>query len=200
LSTQGHCSCSSASHPHPCSISQPHLPHNAPSSTPFLSYNNKVVLSVFPEYPTWLLCSPPQQDSLKKLYMLTVFSFSLPTLNSFRHSLPSHQNCAHSLRAGGLWVWCQIGIHNETLSERHCLKTNKQARHWWLIPIILVIWKAEIGRITVQGQPGQKKVYETLSQQIAERSDMHLSSQHHGPGGPGQKARLYIKNNQREKD
>jgi hypothetical protein len=33
---------------------------------------------------------------------------------------------------------------------------------WWLRPVILVIWEAEIRRIEVQSQPGQT-VHETLS-------------------------------------
>jgi hypothetical protein len=36
-----------------------------------------------------------------------------------------------------------------------------EARHWWLVPIILPIWMAEIMRITVLGQPVQI-VCETL--------------------------------------
>jgi hypothetical protein len=39
---------------------------------------------------------------------------------------------------------------------------SKLARHKWLMPIILVTWKAEIRRITVQGQPRQL-VFETTS-------------------------------------
>jgi hypothetical protein len=39
---------------------------------------------------------------------------------------------------------------------------NKLARHWWLTPIILVTWEAEIRRIAVQSQPRQI-VLETLS-------------------------------------
>jgi hypothetical protein len=29
------------------------------------------------------------------------------------------------------------------------------ARSWWLIPVILASWEAEIGRTVVQGQHGQ---------------------------------------------
>jgi hypothetical protein len=39
-------------------------------------------------------------------------------------------------------------------------KKKKEARHWWLTSVILGIWEAEIGRITVLGQPGQI-VYKT---------------------------------------
>jgi hypothetical protein len=34
-------------------------------------------------------------------------------------------------------------------------KNNIQAGLWWLMPVILAIWKADIRRIVVQGQPGQ---------------------------------------------
>jgi hypothetical protein len=36
------------------------------------------------------------------------------------------------------------------------LKRQGTAGHWWLILGILATWKAEIGRIIVQDQPGQK--------------------------------------------
>jgi hypothetical protein len=32
---------------------------------------------------------------------------------------------------------------------------RKTAGHWWLTPIILASWEAEIGKIMVQGQPRQ---------------------------------------------
>jgi hypothetical protein len=35
------------------------------------------------------------------------------------------------------------------------LKNNIVARYWWLMPIILATWEAEIVRIKVQGQPRQ---------------------------------------------
>jgi hypothetical protein len=34
-------------------------------------------------------------------------------------------------------------------------KTIIQAKNWWLTPIILVTWEAEIERIAVQGQRRQ---------------------------------------------
>jgi hypothetical protein len=55
-----------------------------------------------------------------------------------------------------------------------------RGKHSWALglkPIILAPWEAEIGRIIVQGQPGQK-VYESPSQQKKPRgSATYLSSQ-----------------------
>jgi hypothetical protein len=42
------------------------------------------------------------------------------------------------------------------------LHNHSFARHWWLTPIILTTQEAEIRRILVQSQPGQR-VPETLS-------------------------------------
>jgi hypothetical protein len=39
---------------------------------------------------------------------------------------------------------------------RRCLKKQtKQTGHWWLMPVILATWEAEIERIQEQGQPRQ---------------------------------------------
>jgi hypothetical protein len=38
--------------------------------------------------------------------------------------------------------------------ENSPIKEITQAGHWWLTPIILATWKAEIRRRTVQGEPG----------------------------------------------
>jgi hypothetical protein len=37
--------------------------------------------------------------------------------------------------------------------------TWKQARCWWLMPIILATWEAEIGRIKVPSQCRQRKKF-----------------------------------------
>jgi hypothetical protein len=39
-------------------------------------------------------------------------------------------------------------------------------RAWWLKPIILAVWEAEIGRILISGQPRQK-LHELSSQPTA---------------------------------
>jgi hypothetical protein len=37
--------------------------------------------------------------------------------------------------------------------KSNALKIDKLARDWWLMPVILATWEAEIRRITVGGQP-----------------------------------------------
>jgi hypothetical protein len=75
---------------------------------------------------------------------------------------------------------------------------------------ILVIWKAEIGRIVVSGQPGQKKKKFVRSHLKAKKLSMvayacHPSysgkswSRRHDPGWPRQKVRPYLQNNQKKK-
>jgi hypothetical protein len=41
------------------------------------------------------------------------------------------------------------------VKPRLILKNEKGCQYWWLTPVILATWEAEIGRIVVQGQPGQ---------------------------------------------
>jgi hypothetical protein len=47
---------------------------------------------------------------------------------------------------------------------------------WWLTPVPLATWEAEVRRLAIQGQLTQK-VHETPSQPIGRHSDIHLSSQ-----------------------
>jgi hypothetical protein len=54
----------------------------------------------------------------------------------------------------------------ELLTRRLTLKEILWAWAWWLKPIILTTPEVEMGRIVVQGLPGQK-VCETLSQPMA---------------------------------
>jgi hypothetical protein len=61
------------------------------------------------------------------------------------------------------------GVHFGSLSLRVCVcvcvnEEQREARCWWLTPVILTTLKAEIGRIRVQSQPVQG-VDEILSQQ-----------------------------------
>jgi hypothetical protein len=59
---------------------------------------------------------------------------------------------------------------------------KRKTRYWWLTPVILVTWEAEIKRTIVLGQPGSKKKKKKSSQNSismdkVECGDMHLSSQ-----------------------
>jgi hypothetical protein len=50
--------------------------------------------------------------------------------------------------------------------------------HWCLMPVVLVTWEAGIGRIMVQGQPGQKSVWDIISMgKIAGCGDTSLLAQ-----------------------
>jgi hypothetical protein len=44
---------------------------------------------------------------------------------------------------------------------------------WWLIPIVLVTWEVEIGRIIFQGQPGQI-VHKTPSPKYQKKNGLEV--------------------------
>jgi hypothetical protein len=44
---------------------------------------------------------------------------------------------------------------NLSITKNRKIKTEPEAGCLWLTHVILDTWEAEIGRITVQGQPGQ---------------------------------------------
>jgi hypothetical protein len=64
-----------------------------------------------------------------------------------------------SITKKGLLEWFRV----KALSSNSNTKKKKREREfWWLTPVILPSWEAEIRKIMVQGQPGQI-VLETLS-------------------------------------
>jgi hypothetical protein len=65
------------------------------------------------------------------------------------------------IEAGGPQAQGQSGLHSKTVSQKQKKKTQK-TRHWWLTSVIPATWEADIRRIEVQGQPGQK-VFKTPS-------------------------------------
>jgi hypothetical protein len=46
-----------------------------------------------------------------------------------------------------------MDIYLKYIKNIQHLKTNKTARHQWLVSIILATWEAKIWRIVVPGQP-----------------------------------------------
>jgi hypothetical protein len=64
------------------------------------------------------------------------------------------------------------------IPNNNSLKNEIITEHWWLMPIILATWEAEIQRITVLGQPGQNKFSRPhLNRKRAEDDGSQLSSQ-----------------------
>jgi hypothetical protein len=57
-----------------------------------------------------------------------------------------------SYQGNANWNYIEISSHT---SQDSYYKENKQARCQWFTPVILATWKAEIGRVKIQGQPGQ---------------------------------------------
>jgi hypothetical protein len=42
------------------------------------------------------------------------------------------------------------------LTNLAVIKIKQKSQAWWLMPVILAIWKSDMWRIVVQGQPKQK--------------------------------------------
>jgi hypothetical protein len=61
---------------------------------------------------------------------------------------------------------CGTPLHGTPYSY---FKNYLSAGHWWLTPVILATWEAEIGKIMVQGHPGQI-ICETLPLQKINQS------------------------------
>jgi hypothetical protein len=64
----------------------------------------------------------------------------------------------------------------------------------WFTPVILATWEAELRRITVWGQCGQK-VHETFISTIGGHSSVHKLGGSQS-SWEGQKVKLYVQNNQ----
>jgi hypothetical protein len=55
-----------------------------------------------------------------------------------------------------------------------------EAGRWWLTPVILAIQEAEIRKITIRSQPGQK-VHKTLSQKTLHKNRVGVVAQGESP-------------------
>jgi hypothetical protein len=98
----------------------------------------------------------PWERSLKKLQLWktqTVCNFTDKALAQYEERSGKKGIATRKLKDGKLVVECSVS----NVAILSSMKKQKKSPVWWLTPVILATWEAEIQRIMVPGQPGLKK-------------------------------------------